>query len=157
MNISTDAQGSTRQNVIRNLSEPLFNRLRDKLHNLRRKRASSDPVSLEAIRQRKFSLQNATTFQVGQPQFNTKFLKKGFSVDLGKSTDERAASVTPPPSGISVDEVEGHAGEGEAVVKRTSEEGLSASSPPEERERRDDTQSAADDTNSVGKKLNVPD
>lgn len=157
MNISTDAQGSTRQNVIRNLSEPLFNRLRDKLHNLRRKRASSDPVSLEAIRQRKFSLQNATTFQVGQPQFNTKFLKKGFSVDLGKSTDERAASVTPPPSGISVDEVEGHAVEGEAVVKRTSEEGLSASSPPEERERRDDTQSAADDTNSVGKKLNVPD
>ena len=157
MNISTDAQGSTRQNVIRNFSEPLFNRLRDKLHNVRKKRASSDPVSLEAIRQRKFSLQNTTTFQVGQPQFKTKFLKKGFSVDSGLSTDERAASGTLPPSGFSVDEVEGHTAEGEEVVKRTSEEALSASSPPEERESRDDTQSAADDTTSVGEKLNVPD
>ena len=54
-------------------------------------------------------------------------------------------AVSPPPSGFS-DEVEGRTTQGEEVVKRTSEEA------PEEHERKDDTQSAADNTNSVGKK-----
>ena len=130
------------------MSEPLFNRLRDKLHKIRKNRASSEPVSLEAIRQRKLSLQNTGTFQVGLPQFKTKFLKTGFSVDSGMSSVGKA--VSPPPSGFS-DEVEGRTTQGEEVVKRTSEEA------PEEHERKDDTQSAADNTNSVGKKWDVPD
>ena len=142
-------EGSPSQGFRRILSEPLFNRLREKLHKIRRKRASSEPISFEAIRQRKFSLQNTTSFQVGQPPRQTKVLRKGLSVDSGMDTDGRA--VTLPPPVLSSSESRNHTSLDGAVVKKTSGETLNARPPPEEQERGDDSQLTADNSASVGK------
>lgn len=147
MDIPSNAQGSPNRDFRRILSEPLFNRLRDKLHKIRRKRASSEPISLEAIRQRKFSLQNTASFQVGQPSL--KVPKKRFSLDSALGTDGRV--VTPPlPS-----KIKDRTSDDETAVRETSEETLSASPPPEEHERIDNLQSAADNSTSVGKRQNL--
>ena len=76
-------KGTVDMELKRILSEPLFNRLREKLHRIQRKRASSVPVSLEAVRLRKISLQNTASFQVGRGTDKAKALKKGSSLDSG--------------------------------------------------------------------------
>ena len=132
---------SQRKGVKRVISEPLFNRLREKLHKIRRKRASSEPISLEAIRQRKYSLQNTTTFQVGQ-SLTTKFLKKGVSVDSGMDTNGKAVTLPPRPrllSGGSSD----HSTEGKVAVRQIIEEALSTTQePPKPSEHNEDSRSA---------------
>lgn len=67
---------------MRSITEPVFNRLREKLYKIRRKRTSSDPVTLDAIRQRKLSLQGAVSLQIGPEEFRKKrALRKGLSLD----------------------------------------------------------------------------
>ena len=67
---------------MRSITEPVFNRLREKLYKIRRKRTSSDPVTLDAIRQRKLSLQGTVSFQIGPEEFRKKpALRKGLSLD----------------------------------------------------------------------------
>ena len=128
--VLSNAQG---QDVRRVLSEPLFDRLRDKLHKIRRKRASSEPISLDAIRQRKLSLQNNVSFQVGQSPFKTKPLKKGFSVDSGMVTDGKV---------FSPDQARDHASEEETAVNKACTATLSASPPPDEYGRTHESQSS---------------
>ena len=75
-------QRHARSDFIRNISEPVLNHLREKLHKIRKKRASSDPVSLDFIRRRNLSLQNTVSFQIGQEDVTKKLLRKGRSLDL---------------------------------------------------------------------------
>ncbi len=137
-------QKSSPLDLKRILSEPLFNHLREKLHKIRRKRASSEPISLEAIRQRKLSLQNPALFQIGEHLGKTKCLKKSYSLESGVGTNGK--TVMPPrrpesPSSRSVDQIP----EDEAIVTKTSNDAemLSARPPPEELEERDDPHSTA--------------
>ena len=125
------------------LSEPLFNHLREKLHKIRRKRASSDPVSLDAIRQRKLSLQNTVSFQIGQEEAKKTGLKKVYSLDSTMQTDGTAV-MPQRRTELSLSQSEQHISEqDEVTVRKTSSEAelLSAQPPPEEREERDDCHS----------------
>lgn len=132
-NLSSNTQG---QDIRRKWSEPLFNRLRDKLQRIRRKRASSEPISLEAIRQRKFSLQNPAIFQVGKP---TKFLKKGSSVDSGMNADR---TVSPPSLPTEVFSHQDRVtSENKTIVKHVSAEALSSSPSSEECKSTDESRS----------------
>lgn len=70
-------------------------------------------------------------------------------------TDGRA--VTLPPHALSSSESRDHTSLDGAVVKKTSEETLSARLPPEEQERGDDSQLTADNSASVGKGLSCSD
>lgn len=70
-------------------------------------------------------------------------------------TDGRA--VTLPPHALSSSEGRDHTSLDGAVVKKTSEETLSARLPPEEQERGDDSQLTADNSASVGKGLSCGD
>lgn len=146
VNLPKSRPQSPHRDLKRILSEPLFNHLREKLHKIRRKRATSEPESLEAIRQRKLSLQDTASFQIGQQPGKTKSLEKGFSLDSG--VDGRI--VMPPkrtevPSSHSRDQIP----EEEGIVKKESNETLSAHPPPEEHEQRGDSHST------VGNRRNV--
>lgn len=127
------------QEIRQKLSEPLFNRLRDKLQRIRRKRASSEPISLEAIRQRKFSLQNPVLFQVGKPTINSKSLKKASSVDSGMKAYGIVSSPSVPTEVSS--HQDGVKSENKTIVKNLSAEALSTSPSSEECKSTDESRS----------------
>lgn len=122
------------------LSEPLFNHLREKLQKIRKKRASSEPVSIEAIRHRKLSQQNPVSFQIGE---QTGSPKKTFSRDSAAGRDGKTVrspqspklSSSPSKATIREDEVE-------AIKTNVDIETLSAHPTPEELEERDEPRSA---------------
>jgi len=121
------------------LSEPLFNHLREKLQKIRKKRASSEPVSLEAIRQRKLFQQNPVSFQIGE---QTGSPKKTFSRDSASERDGKTVrspqspkpSSSPSKTTIPEDEIE-------AIKTNVDIETLSAHPTPEELEERDEPRS----------------
>ena len=127
------------QEIRQKLSEPLFNRLRDKLQRIRRKRASSEAISLEAIRQRKFSLQNPVLFQVGKPTINSKSLKKASSVDSGMKAYGTVSSPSLPTEVSS--HQDGVKSENKTMVKNLSAEALSTSPSSEECKSTDESRS----------------
>lgn len=142
LDLPINAQKSQQRDLKRILSEPLFNHLREKLLKIRRKRATSEPVSLEAIRQRKLSLQNPVTFQIGEQASTTKGLRKGYSLDSAEGTDGKAKippQNTKSSSSRNIDEMP----EGEGVVVKASSDSemLSAHPPSGELEERHDSHS----------------
>ena len=149
MAFTHDSQGSSMQQGFRRISEPLLNRLRDKLQKIRRKRANSAPVSLAAIRKRKLSLQVAPTFQVGpQPRLKTKVARERSSLDSGICANKEV--VSPPRPALPVEESTDHRTEDDAGVAEVNEEALSARPPSKETGA--DTQSLGDDRSYAGKR-----
>ncbi|XP_068698299.1 intermembrane lipid transfer protein VPS13C-like isoform X1 [Montipora foliosa] len=147
MAFTHDSQGSSMQQGFRRISEPLLNRLRDKLQKIRRKRANSAPVSLAAIRERKLSLQVAPTFQVGpQPRLKTKVARERSSLDSGICANKEVVSPSRPA--LLVEESTDHRTEDGAGVAEVNEEALSARPPSKERGA--DTQSLGDDRSYSG-------
>ena len=143
MELPNSSNKSQHRDLKRILSEPLFNHLREKLQKIRKKRATSEPVSLAAIRQRKLSQQKPVSFQIGD-QEKTSSSKKTFSPDSAVGPDRKTVrSPRPPklPSSHSKESIP----EDEAVVIRTDNntEMLSAHPPPEEREQKNDPRSTS--------------
>ena len=142
LDLPINTQKRQQRDLKRILSEPLFNHLREKLLKIRKKRAASEPVSLEAIRQRKLSLQNPVAFQIGEQPGTTKGLRKGYSLDSTEGTDGKAKMPpqhTKSSSSRSIDEMP----EGEGLVVKTSSDSemLSAHPPTGELEERHDSHS----------------
>ena len=122
------------------LSEPLFNNLREKLQKIRKKRASSEPVSLEAIRKRKLSQQNSVSFQIGE---QTSSLKQTFSLDSAAGCDGKAARSPQRPELSSISSKESIPEDEVVAIKaNNNREILSAHPPPEESEEKNDRRSA---------------
>lgn len=146
---SHDTQGVSLKQQISHKSDPLFIRLRDKLHKIRRKRTDSEPVSLAEIRQRKLSLQVTPALQAAGHGLASKarnsrgrlssdpeiFTNKGTI-----STSLRALAV----GGTDAD----HKAQGDGSVERVRETALFARPPPEERT--EDSRAPTDGT-SAGK------
>ena len=122
------------------LSEPLFNHLREKLQKIRKKRASSEPVTLEAIRQRKLSQQNRASFQIGEQRSSP---KKTVSLDSAAGPDRKTATSPQPPE-LSSNRSKESIPEDEAVVMKANNdvEILSAHPPPEDLEEKHDPRSS---------------
>lgn len=136
-------QKSPQLDLKRILSEPLFNHLREKLHKIRRKRASSEPISLEAIRQRKLSLQNPFSIQIGEQPGKKKCLKKVYSLDSAVGTDGKTVMPAQRPE-LSSSRSEDQIPEDEAIVTKASNDAeMLSAHPPEELEERDDPHSTA--------------
>lgn len=142
MDLRTNSQKCQHRNLKRILSEPLFNHLREKLQKIRKKRASSEPVSLEAIRQRKLSQQNPVSFQTGEQPGKTNSLKKKYSLDPAAGRDGKTV-MSPQRPELSSSPSKESIPEDEAVANKANNdiEMLSAHPPPEESEERDDTHS----------------
>ena len=131
LDLPTKTQKSPQRDLKRILSEPLFNHLREKLYKIRKKRAASEPVSLDAIRQRKVSLQNPLSFQIGEQTGKKKCLKKVYSLDSAEGTDGKTVMPPQHSSSRSLDQLP----EDETIVTKISNEAekLSAHPPPEEK------------------------
>lgn len=125
LDLPTKTQKSPQRDLKRILSEPLFNHLREKLYKIRKKRAASEPVSLDAIRQRKLS------FQIGEQPGKKKCLKKVYSLDSVEGTDGKTVMPPQHSSSRSLDQLP----EDETIVTKISNEAekLSAHPPPEEK------------------------
>ena len=140
--LGTNSQKWQHRDLKRILSEPLFNHLREKLQKIRKKRASSEPVSLEAIRQRKLSQQNPVSFQTGEQPGQRSSLKKTYSLDSAAGLDGKTV-MSAQRSELSSSPSKESIPEDEAVAAKANNdiEMLSAHPPPEEREERDDPHS----------------
>ena len=139
--LRNSSQKCQHRDLKRILSEPLFNHLREKLQKIRKKRASSEPVSLEAIRQRKLSQQNPVSFQIGE---QTSRLKKTFSLDSAVAPDGKTVkSLQGPKLSSSASKETIPEDEAEAIKANNDIEMLSAQPPPEEPEERDESRSTS--------------
>lgn len=138
--LGDSSQKCQHRDLKRILSEPLFNHLREKLQKIRKKRASSEPVSLEAIRKRKLSQQNLVSFQIGE---QTSSLRKAVSLDSAAGPDMKTARLPQPP-GLSSGPSKESITENDAVAIRANNnvEILSAHPPPEELEAKNDPSSS---------------
>lgn len=122
------------------LSEPLFNHLREKLQKIRKKRASSEPVSLKAIRQRKLSQQNPVSFQIGE---QTSSPVKTISLVSAARPDMKTAGSSQPPELSSSPSRESIPEDETVAIKANNNvEILSAHPPPEELEEKNDSRSS---------------
>lgn len=142
MELPNSSNKCQHRDLKRILSEPLFNHLRDKLQKIRNKRASSEPLSLEAIRQRKRFQQNPVSFQIGEQQGKTSSLKKKLSPDSAAECGGKTArspqgpKLSSSPSKESIPEDEAI-----AIKANNDIEMLSAHPPPEEHEEKNDPRS----------------
>lgn len=140
MELGNSSQKCQHRDLKRILSEPLFNHLREKLQKIRKKRASSEPVSLETIRQRKLSQQNPASFQIGE---QTSSLKKTVSLDSAAGPDRKTATSPQPPELSSSGSKESIPEDEAVAIKANNDvEILSTHPPPEEFEENNDPRSS---------------
>lgn len=153
MELPNSSNKCQHRDLKRILSEPLFNHLRDKLQKIRKKRASSEPLSLEAIRQRKRFQQNPVSFQIGEQQGKTSSLKKKLSPDSAAECGGKTArspqgpKLSSSPSKESIPEDEAI-----AIKANNDIEMLSAHPPPEEHEEKNDPRSTFGESKTKTKK-----
>ena len=142
MELPNNSNKRQHRDLKRILSEPLFNHLREKLQKIRKKRATSEPVSLEAIRQRKLSQKKPVSFQIAEQQGKTSSPKKKLSPDSAAGPDRKTVRSPQPPE-LSSSHSKESIPEDEAVVIKTNNdmEMLSAHPSPEEREEKTDPRS----------------
>lgn len=131
---SHDTQGVSLKQQISHKSDPLFIRLRDKLHKIRRKRTDSEPVSLAEIRQRKLSLQVTPALQAAGHGLASKARNSRgrLSSDPEIFTNKGTISTSLPALAVGGTDAD-HKAQGDGSVERVRETALFARPPPEER------------------------
>ena len=139
MDLGNSSQKCQHRDLKRILSEPLFNHLREKLQKIRKKRASSEPVSLKAIRQRKLSQQNPVSFQIDE---QTSSPEKTISLNSAAERDMKTARSSKPPKLSSSSSKESMPEDEAVAIKANNVDILSAHPPPEELEEINDPRSS---------------